>query len=316
MLERYKGILRGKETPYFLRAKRDKDTSGYHLDREEELWEVHNELLCTDYPPLELKSELAHRMLDSCEMCEWRCGVNRNRGEMGRCGVLNQPRISSLFLHFGEEPVLVPSHTVFFSGCNFKCVFCQNYDISQEPSLGQYVRPELLASRLDSGGGKNVNWVGGDPTPNLAYILDVLEYMSEPLPQIWNSNMYLTEECMNLLAKLMDLYLTDFKYGNDHCAERLSGVKEYTDVVRRNHLIAQETGDLIIRHLVLPGHLECCTKPILGWIDENLDEPMVNIMLQYRPSYKSREHDDINGYLTRGEIDVVNDLKDEYAHLL
>lgn len=316
MLERYKAILSGKKSPYFMQAKEEDDTSEYLLAEEEDLWEVHNELLKKEIPPLALKSELAYRMMDHCTLCEWRCGVDRNRGEKGRCKVSKRPRISSLFLHFGEEPDLIPSHTVFFSGCNFSCVFCQNYDISQYPSSGQYVRPEVLAGRLDDGGGKNVNWVGGDPTPNLPYIIDVLELMNEPLPQIWNSNMYLSEEGMSILSKLVDLYLTDFKYGNDECAKRLSGIDSYTDVIQRNHLLAEHTGDLIIRHLVLPGHIDCCTRPILEWIDENLERPMVNIMLQYRPVYKAGEYDEISRYLGYREKREIRGLKREYSHMV
>ncbi len=310
MLERYRAILSGKKLPYYLHTAEDEH---YHLIKEEELRELHNKNLKSDVPPLVLKSELAHRMLEHCELCEWRCGANRIRGETGKCGVSAETKISSVFLHFGEEQELVPSHTVFFSGCNLKCVYCQNYDISQRPDAGRNVHPKILAERLDHGGGINVNWVGGDPTPNLAYILGVMEYMKEPLPQVWNSNMYLTKEGMLLLAKLMDVYLTDFKYGNDKCAKRLSGVDDYTMVVKRNHIIAERTGDLMIRHLVLPGHIECCTKPILQWIREHLQSPGVNIMTQYRPVYRASGYDDVARYLSQDELNFISQLKDEYT---
>ncbi len=274
---------------------------------------MHKNFLEKDIPPLALKTELAHRMLEHCELCEWRCGVDRTRDKTGKCGVSAEPNISSMFLHFGEEQELIPSHTVFFSGCNLECVYCQNYDISQQPDAGRNVRPKILAERLDHGAGINVNWVGGDPTPNLPYILDVMEYMEEPLPQVWNSNMYLSKEGMQLLAKLMDVYLTDFKYGNDECAKRLSGVDDYTMVVKRNHIIAERTGDLMIRHLVLPGHIECCTKPILEWIRENLQLPRVNIMTQYRPVYMANGYDDIARYLSDREITEVKSLRRQFS---
>ncbi len=315
MINRYRAILRGEKNPYYLEAL-EKDVGGPLYDKSyPQLWELHDDILKKDVPSIQLKLEIANRMMERCTMCEWRCGVDRKRGDIGRCGVSDESKVSSMFLHPGEERVLVPSHTIFFSRCNFSCVFCQNWDISQRGG-GRYIRPLSLAGRLDCGGGKNVNWVGGDPTPNLAYIIEVISHMTAPLPQIWNSNMYLSKEGMKLLAKLMDVYLTDFKYGNDDCAEMLSGVQNYTDIVKRNHLFAEKTGDLIIRHLVLPDHLECCTKPLLRWIDENLKDPAVNVMTQYRPSYQADQHPDINRYLSREELRMISKLKNDYSHLI
>ncbi len=311
MLERYDRILEGKEEPYYLKAKREgEDLSGKTL---EELWEEHEAQLKVGVPSLELKKEIADRLLENCIFCERRCGVNRKEGEKGRCEVLNT-KINSEFLHFGEERPLVPSHTVFFGGCNFECVFCQNWDISQRVQ-GEKLEPKTLAKILNSSGGKNINWVGGDPTPNISYILNVLSHLNICKPQIWNSNMYLSREGMLLLSKVMDVYLTDFKYGNDRCAERLSKVENYTQTIRRNHLIAERTGDLLIRHLVLPGHLECCTRPILEWIDSNLKDPTVNIMTQYRPVYKAEQYQKIDRYLNADEKRTVKELKRGYSHL-
>ncbi|MFP4000384.1 MAG: radical SAM protein [Thermoplasmata archaeon] len=312
MLDRYRDILEEKKEPYYLQAKRndtDKDYSGLDID---DLWGEIDEFKRKDeIPSLELKEELLERLLLDCELCERRCGVNRIQGEKGSCEV-TEAKISSEFLHMGEEKELVPSHTVFFAGCNFRCVFCQNYEISQL-NQGRHVSADILAEKLDSGGGKNVNWVGGDPTPDLPYILKVLKRMSKPVPQIWNSNLYLTERSMKILSQLMDVYLTDFKYGNDECARELSNVDDYTFVVRRNHLIAEKTGDLIIRHLVLPGHLECCTKPLLEWIDQNLEDPKINIMTQYRPMWKADDHPKIDRYLNREEKREIKKLRKKYS---
>lgn len=249
---------------------------------------------------LEKKIKSAKDVLRSCRFCERRCGVNRLKGQRGYCGVLN-PRIASEFLHWGEERALIPSYTIFFSGCTFRCVYCQNWDISQYPHRGVYVKPKTLASMISSTKGSNVNWVGGDPSPNIHYILQVLDSLDRNIPQIWNSNMYLSEEAMGLLDGVIDVYLTDFKYGNDRCAERLSDVREYTKILQRNHLMAEDQCEVLIRHLVLPEHLECCTKPILEWISENMKNPAVNIMEQYRPEYKAMEYEELRRGLTREE---------------
>jgi len=284
------------------------------------LWEKHDSALknikLSEVKPeqslLDLKIEIANRIFQNCCFCERRCGVNR-RNQAGYCGV-RQSLIASEFLHFGEESVLVPSHTVFFSGCTFHCVFCQNWDISQQ-NIGLYIDPSRLCDIIVERhvqGSKNVNWVGGDPTPNLPYILEVLNRLDVNIPQVWNSNMYCSVETMKLLDGVIDLYLTDFKYGNDKCAKVLSKVDNYLEFVRRNHRLAYENGGLIIRHLVMPNHVDCCSKPVLEWISENLSDAVVNVMGQYRPEYHAYEYKDISRKIY---IDEVLEVK-EYAEKL
>ncbi len=255
---------------------------------------------------LDLKIEIARRMLEKCEFCERRCRVNRYKS-LGFCRVGAEARLSSEFLHFGEEACLVPSHTFFFIGCNFYCVFCQNWTISRQFEKGDAVSAKELAEmakvRRKEEGSRNVNLVGGDPTPNLHVILEMLKHLNTNVPIVWNSNMYLTIEAMKLLDGCVDVYLTDFKYGNNKCAERLSKVKNYFEVVSRNHLIAKEQAELIIRHLVLPNHVECCTKPVLKFIAENFDnEVRVNIMAQYRPEFEARKYEDISRRVSAEEM--------------
>lgn len=114
---------------------------------------------------------------------------------------------------------------------------------------------------------------------------------------------------MHLLSDVFDVWLPDFKYGNNACAERLSGVKNYFEVVSRNHLMAYEAGEVIIRHLVMPNHVECCTTPILEWVAKNMPNCMVNIMGQYRPEHRVlRERErfpDIARMLHRDEMNTA-----------
>lgn len=249
---------------------------------------------------LDLKVEIANRIFKDCIYCERKCGVNRTE-KAGVCGVLH-PRISSMFHHYGEEPELVPSYTVFFSGCNFHCQFCQNYDISQRIT-GIEVEPAELAKKLDQIKARNVNWVGGSPTPNLNFILETLNHYQGNMPSVWNSNMYMSEEGMKLLDGTQDIFLTDLKYGNDECAAKLSKVKDYTAIVKRNHKLAKQQAELIVRHLVLPGHVECCTKEVARFVSEELgSDTRFNLMFQYRPMYKAHKFDEINRVLSRDEI--------------
>jgi putative pyruvate formate lyase activating enzyme len=210
-------------------------------------------------------------------------------------------------MHLGEEAPLVPSHTIFFSGCNFECIYCQNFDISQFPESGIETSEENLAKVIDKRrmeGSRNVNFVGGDPTPNLLYILKTMRLSKENIPVIWNSNFYMSKDAMTLLDGFIDLYLSDFKYGPLDCAEKLSGTVNYWNTVTRNHLMAKKAGNMIIRHLVLPGHVECCSKPILKWISKNLgNETVVNIMGQYRPVYRANESPEIMCYPSHYEME-------------
>ncbi|RLG87222.1 MAG: pyruvate formate lyase-activating protein [Thermoprotei archaeon] len=241
---------------------------------------------------LDVKIEIAYWILKICRFCEFRCRVGRSgsRG-LGVCRLGRVTYVHSWFHHMGEEAPLVPSGTIFYGGCNFRCVYCQNWDISQvEPFAGAPVDARQLAiiqRELRINGARNINHVGGEPTPNIHTILESFRYLDVNVPQLWNSNFYMSTEAMELLKHVIDIWLPDFKYGNDRCALRLSKVPRYFEVVTRNLRIAAENGDMIIRHLVLPNHIECCSKNVLRWIADNLprERVLVNIMDQYRPEH-------------------------------
>jgi putative pyruvate formate lyase activating enzyme len=318
LLPKYFDILEGQGTARYLDCKQVpvKFTSSQST---ETLWAIHDKALHTmkvqnSTPPLsllDLKIELASRLFQACCFCEHKCRINR-KNTTGKCGV-QETRIALEFLHYGEEPVLVPSHTIFFSGCTFHCVFCQNWDISQIP-CGTTIPPEKLETIIEQRrlqGARNVNWVGGDPTSNLLYILLVLQESHSNIAQVWNSNMYCSEETMRLLHGVIDIYLTDFKYGNDSCAKRLSDVDNYLAVVKRNHLLAYEQSEVLIRHLVLPNHFECCSKPILKYIAAHMPNAPVNIMAQYRPEYKVSEYKDISRPVQPEEVSRVKDYAEK-----
>jgi len=326
---RYWRILKNKTIAKFLIAKLIEVDYDEDLSLEE-LWNVHDDAMrdfkrilnefsdeeiiemwrsrrLSEKNLLKLKRDIAWKILESCRFCEWKCRVNRLKSSNGACRLGKDAYVASVFIHIGEEPELVPSYTVFFSHCNFKCVFCQNWDISQIHS-GSPVEPEHLARVIYHEWShrriRNVNWVGGEPTPNLHFILDVLVRLDANIPQVWNSNLYNSVEALKLLDGVIDLWLPDFKYGNNDCALRLSKIPKYFDVVTRNLGIINSNGDeILIRHLVLPNHIECCSKPVLEWIAKNLDRSKVrvNVMAQYRPEYKAKKYPDIARRIRREE---------------
>ena len=215
--------------------------------------------------------------------------VDRASGRRGACRLDWDVYVHTAFLHMGEESPLVPSGTIFYGGCNFTCVFCQNYDVSQTAARSGFkATPKslaLLQDLLAARGARNINHVGGDPTPSLHVIMESLIHVKSDIPQLWNSNMYMSTEAMEILVDVIDIWLPDFKWGNNKCARRLSIVPNYVETVTRNLAIAARHGDMIIRHLVMPNHVECCTKPVLKWIADNLprDRIVVNVMGQYTP---------------------------------
>lgn len=316
MLEDYFSIGEGRRPArHWVASRIPAGTSFLDGSSEEELWALHDAAMerfraswagGLEPPPvdgpslLNLKAALARRMLRRCRMCERRCGANRIGGEPGYCGVGAISRVASVFLHFGEESELVPSHTIFFSGCTFRCDYCQNWDIAMDARGGSPADPALLASNLREGigqGSRNANFVGGNPDPNLHTILETVIELGEDgkhLPMIWNSNMYTSEEAMRLLDGVMDIYLADFRYGNDDCALRYSDVTNYFQVVSRNFSTAHRQGEIMLRQLLLPGHLSCCTARIMEWVAGNMPEIYFNLMFQYRPEYRAGLHPEID----------------------
>lgn len=303
-LGRYIDVSRNVKAARFVitRAVKRKEEAGQYLEYPPD------KLKKTDKSLLDDKISRARSILEQCHFCERRCGVNRAAGEHGFCGLGAEARLSSEFIHIGEEACLVPSHTIFFIGCTFYCIFCQNWTISRQIEKGIPVTGKELAGMVKKRRilekSRNVNLVGGEPTPNLHVILEMLKHLDVNIPVVWNSNMYMTAETMELLDGCVDVYLADFKYGNDRCALKLSKVRNYWEVVTRNHLLAREHAELLIRHLVMPNHVECCTKRVLEWISSNLgNDVRVNIMAQYRPEFQAHKEPSISRRVNSSEME-------------
>ncbi len=232
---------------------------------------------------LDLKIELAQRLAAKCSLCERRCGVDRTVGERGFCGVGARSHYFFEQILWGEEAPLVPSHEVFFSGCNLRCRYCYSWQSLLDTSCGVRWEPADLAVLVKNRrreGAVNVNLIGGEPTVHLPNILRFLKILDAPTAVVWNSNFYMSCEAMSLLSGVVDLYVGDFRFGNDCCARELGGVDGYFAAAARNFKSAARSGDVIIRHLLVPGHVDCCLRPIAQWTAENLPEAPFNLMFQ------------------------------------
>jgi len=319
-MKRYKSVLRGKPARHVILKSIAAEVSFKSRD-DDALWKHHDFLMAKyrklakdggllpvkhELSPslLDVKIELASRFMTNCRFCERRCGVDRNE-KAGACGVDAVSHVSSEFLHNGEEPDLIPSHTIFFEGCNFTCSYCQNWTIARQ-IRGPAADVDRIARLIElrhRQGSTNVNFVGGDPTPHLLTILKIVNAMKINIPVIWNSNMYMTPEAMKLLDGVVDLYLADFRYGNDEHAKHYSGIDYYWLVMTQNFLEAKKQAEVLVRLLVLPGHVDCCARPIIEWCAANLGQDVrFNLMFQYHPEYQASRYPEINRTLTAAEV--------------
>lgn len=245
------------------------------------------------------------------------------------------------------------SGTIFFTSCNMRCVFCENGDIVADKDRGTETSAVTLAAMawlLRHEGCHNINWMGGDPTIHLHTIVEAIALLGNGyapskldyaqalrtrgdrfelyaaakrhgsysrafnVPMLWNSNFFMTAEAMDVLRLVMDAWLPDMKFGPGRCALRLSRTPRYWETVTDNILRLREWGeDFTIRHLVMPGHVECCSRPVLEWIAAAVPEAPVNILADYRPENfcepGSRKfdprHADLARAARRGEIEAA-----------
>lgn len=264
---------------------------------------------------LDLKIALATKSFSDCDLCPHLCHVDRNQGKVGYCGVASDSSIHWEGVLYGEEIELVPSHEVFLSGCTMRCAFCYSHEHIDKPMSGRRTSPEelaLCAENRKREGATNLNLVGGEPTVHLLNILRCLRTLTEPLPLVWNSNMYATPQAMQLLDGIVDLYLGDIHFGNDDCARRLGRIPNYIASVTQAFEMAVASGaSVIIRHLVMPGHLECCAKPAMQWAKQALPTTPFHLMYQYVPDYRAEGDPILGRPLDKSEIEQARALANE-----
>ncbi|MHB8064478.1 MAG: radical SAM protein [Ruminiclostridium sp.] len=274
-------------------------------------------------------------MSDTCNQCPRQCSVsreselgNRENG-FGFCGVPQQPKVAKAFLHMWEEPCIsgtMGSGAVFFSGCNLKCIYCQNYDISQN-NYGKVISIERLQElfvELINQGAHNINLV--NPSHYTSAIRQALHALKQQnklkVPVVYNTNSYETIAAIKSLERLVDVYLPDIKYFSEKTSLKYSSAENYPEISKKAVIemynqvgspVLDETGliksGLIIRHLILPGHVKESIN-VLNWISENLPKSVyISLMSQYTPYYAAHKYPEINRPITRNEYErVVNHL--------
>jgi len=243
-------------------------------------------------PDIERRSEEARRILQSCRLCPRACGVDRTAGEKGFCGVTDAIRCFREAVYYHEESELIPSHLLFLTGCNLRCEFCPVVEWNESPNEADEMDMPLMRERIlqrRREGARTLNFLGGEPSVNLYGLLRLLSPIRAEVNVVWNSNMYFSEDAARLLEGVVDIYLADFKCGGAGCAEELLGADDYVEVVTRNLLFAHRTADLIVRHVVLPGHAKCCLEPALRWLKENIPQAKLSLRCEYMPPAEARK---------------------------
>jgi putative pyruvate formate lyase activating enzyme len=270
---------------------------------------------------LHKKIRAAYKILEACNLCPRRCGINRMAGETGICKTAKQARVSSYNPHFGEEAPLVGSRgsgTIFFTHCNLMCLFCQNFDISHE-GYGREVSDAQLAAMmvaLQQQGCHNINFV--TPSHVVPQILSALEIAIQQglcVPLVYNSGGYDLPATLKLLEGVFDIYMPDFKFWDPQVAENACQAKDYPQIARAAlREMHRQVGDLqvaengiaqkglLIRHLVLPGGL-AGTRQVMRFIAQEISTgSYVNIMSQYRPCGRAAEIKGFNALLSPADF--------------
>ena len=268
-------------------------------------------------------------MLESCTLCSYNCKINRNN-TLGVCKCGIHPQIALANIHKWEEPCISGTNgsgTVFFSGCNLKCVFCQNHEISHK-NYGKEISIKRLSEiflELQNQKVHNINLVS--PTPYVLQIIEAIKIAKSnglKIPIVYNTNSYENLETIKMLKGYIDIYLPDLKYYDDEIAIKYSGAKNYFTTASQNIIeMLNQVGipqfdknnimqkGVIIRHLIIPGQI-LQTKRILKWLHENLPRDIyISIMAQYFPTYKAKDFPEINRKITKQEYNfVLSMLKD------
>ena len=270
------------------------------------------------------------KQLDKCEICPRKCEVNRNNNQIGWCKSTDRVKIGLYSIHNFEEPCISGdkgSGTVFFSNCTMNCIFCQNYEISQL-GKGKEISIEELSNIFimqQEKGVHNINLV--TPTSYVYQIIEAIKIAKAKglnIPIVYNTNGYENIETIKALNGYVDVYLPDLKYAEEKLATEYSGAKNYFEVATNaiKEMIKQvgkiklnEDGiiqkGVIIRHLVLPNHIEN-SKKVLLWIKQNLPNDIyVSIMAQYFPTYKAKENQKLNRKLTKKEWEQIEKYVEE-----
>ena len=268
--------------------------------------------------------------LENCTICPHQCGVDRKKGQIGRCQAKDTVKIALYSVHFFEEPCISGekgSGTIFFSHCNLNCLYCQNYEISQLGKGKEYTIEQLAEIMLKQQnlGVANINLV--TPTSYVPQIIEAIKIAKKNglnIPIVYNTNSYEKIETLKMLEGYIDVYLPDLKYADDKLGKKYSHINHYFEIATKaiqemrrqvGPAIFDSNGmmkrGVIIRHLVLPNYIEN-SKKVLKWLKENIHpEDYISVMAQYFPTYLAKQDKFMNRKLTTEEWEEIENYIEE-----
>jgi putative pyruvate formate lyase activating enzyme len=280
------------------------------------------------------RARIARAMLADCRFCAHDCGVNRLAGENGLCHAGAETRFFSAQTEVADEQELVPAFNVALSGCDLRCDFCITGASSWNPRAGAGFDARAMAKQARAalaGGARTIQLLGGEPTVHLPAALEFVSWLPETARLVWKTNAHGSAQARELLDGMFDVWLADFKFGNDDCARRLAKVPDYVRIVRENLLwvgngkvgvqasacpgntLKRELQrvarpELIVRHLLMPGHVECCWHPVAEWLAAELPGVKVNLRFGFWPAWQAARHPELRGTVSTPENDRAAEL--------
>lgn len=250
------------------------------------------------------RAAIARAMLANCHFCEHHCGVNRLEGEVGLCHAGADARFFLAQTEVTDELELVPTFAIALSGCDLRCDFCITGAESWNPRAGNHFNIEEVAAKAEAAlenGARTIMVLGGEPTIHLHAALGLVGALPDTAKLVWKTNAHGSAQARELLDGMFDVWLADFKFGNDICARRLAKISDHIRIVQENLLWANTHSELIVRHLLMPGHVECCWRPVAEWLAENLAGVKVNLRSGFWPAWHARWHPELRGTVSTDE---------------
>jgi len=258
-------------------------------------------------------SEMSH-----CRLCGWECGINRFSGEKGKCGLGNQAFASPPFIHIAEESVINPAVVTNFGGCSLRCMYCIESKRwnpeNQTPMDPKLFWEEFERLRIGSTPINTLEFT--NPTESLPAIIGLLIQApySVNFPLVMNCHSYGSQAFYDFAGQITDVWLPDLRYGNDRCAKELSGVDNYMKYAKVGlDAMIQQDSKIIVRILVLPGHVSCCHEPATELLSQYKDKVWVSVLDQYVPEHEAHLDPNLKRRPTKEEIEAVNSMVEKYS---
>ena len=253
------------------------------------------------------RAAIAWPQLRRCGLCAHRCGVNRLAGEVGPCHAGTTAHVFHAQTEVSDEAELAPVFAVAFGGCDLRCDFCNTgrdswnaqagtltarhpQDSAEAATTGYAVELAARIRQALAHNARSVMILGGEPTIHLPAVLEFVSLLPDDARLVWKTNAHGTAAARELLDGVFDVWVADYKFGNDLCAQQLAKVPDYTAIVRENLVWASTHTELIVRHLLMPGHLECCWRPVAEWLASELPGVKVSLRTGFWPGWFSARH--------------------------